>query len=85
VVYGWFSSLIYIAGLSAINSNQKKGNAVAVNAAFQFSGSAGAFTGVLSGGILMQIMGSSGFIVTIALSSLTYLTINFLTIYNEKN
>jgi MFS family permease len=79
IIYGWFSSLIFITAMSSANNNKKSANAVAINSALQASGSFGSVVGILFGGILIELFEGHGFIISIALCNLTFLIINFLT------
>ncbi|MCE3255805.1 MAG: hypothetical protein K0R25_1299 [Rickettsiaceae bacterium] len=73
LVYGWFTSLIFIAVSTKINSNQDKQNLIPINSVFQAVGSLGALCGILLVGVFMQIFDKNGFVILIALANLLYL------------
>ncbi len=85
VVYfflGIFGAFIYIAAVMIVNQDYKKEELIPANAALQTVGSLGALCGGFFGGILMQIFGANGFILTIVVSCLVYLI--FYVLYEKR-
>jgi MFS family permease len=72
IVYGWFTSIVFIAVITRVNHNQNKKDLIAINAVFQAIGGLGAVFGNLLAGILMQVFDANGFVILILLANLAY-------------
>ena len=71
-IYGWFTSLAFISATTQVNFNRRADEVVSVNSAFQAVALFGALCGTLLVGIAIQLVGSNGFVLTIALANIIY-------------
>ena len=81
-IMGIFAAFIYVSIMTAVNNDYDKEDLIAANSTMQVIGSSGSLAAGLINGFLITIFSASGFIITIALSCIIYLT--FLVFYEKK-
>ena len=80
--FGVFIAMIFVSVFKITNEDYPEEKLIAANSTFQLIGAIGSILGSSIGGFLIVVFGAVGFPITMALSSIFYLT--FLVIYEKK-